>query len=181
MHERKDHIILIGFMGSGKSTVGIKLSYRLQCPLFDTDKMIEKKEKRSISEIFEKEGENYFRAQETQLLLKLKEERAGQIFSVGGGTPLRAENRKLLRELGTVVYLKVSPETVYERLKGDTTRPLLQGTDPMEKIRVLLDERQKRYADAADIVITTDGKKPVQVVEEIVAALEGDRRRGENV
>ena len=181
MHERKDHIILIGFMGSGKSTVGIKLSYRLQCPLFVTDKMIEKKEKRSISEIFEKEGENYFRAQETQLLLKLKEERAGQIFSVGGGTPLRAENRKLLRELGTVVYLKVSPETVYERLKGDTTRPLLQGTDPMEKIRVLLDERQKRYADAADIVITTDGKKPVQVVEEIVAALEGDRRRGENV
>ena len=114
-------------------------------------------------------------------MLKLKEERAGQIFSVGGGTPLRAENRKLLRELGTVVYLKVSPETVYERLKGDSTRPLLQGTDPMEKIRVLLDERQKRYADAADIVITTDGKKPVQVVEEIVAALEGDRRRGENV
>ena len=90
---------------------------------------------------------------------------------MGGGTPLRKENRQLLRELGTVIYLKVSPEAVFERLKGDTTRPLLQGDDPMKKIRTLLNEREELYREAADIIISTDGKKPVQVVEEIVKLL----------
>lgn len=164
---RKSNVILIGFMGSGKSTVGIGLSYRLQCILTDTDKMIEKKEGRSISEIFAAEGENYFREAETKLLKELRESRARQIFSVGGGTPLLAENRRLLRELGTVVYLKASAETVYERLRGDTTRPLLQGENPMEKIRVLLEEREKLYREAADFIVSVDGKRPAVIVEEI--------------
>lgn len=176
MRGKKDNIILIGFMGSGKTTTGISLSYRLQCTLSDTDKMIEKREGRSISEIFAAEGEDYFREKETELLRKLGEERARQIFSVGGGTPLRAENRKLLSGLGTVVYLKVSPETVYERLKGDTTRPLLQGEDPMERIRTLLGEREEIYTEAADIVVTADGKKPAQIVDEIAALLKGGDR-----
>lgn len=174
MAEKRDNIVLIGFMGSGKSTTGINLSYRLQCVLTDTDKVIEKKEGRSISEIFAAEGEEYFREKETELLKKLREERTRQIFSVGGGTPLRAENRKLLRELGTVVYLKVSPKTVCERLKGDTTRPLLQGENPMEKIRTLLDEREELYREAADIIVETDGKKPAQITEEIAALLKGE-------
>lgn len=173
MRGKKDNIILIGFMGSGKTTTGISLSYRLQCTLSDTDKMIEKREGRSISEIFAAEGEDYFREKETELLRKLREEKARQIFSVGGGTPLRAENRKLLGGLGTVVYLKVSPETVYERLKGDTTRPLLQGEDPMERIRELLGEREEIYTEAADIVVESDGKKPAQIVDEIAARLKG--------
>lgn len=174
MAEKRDNIVLIGFMGSGKSTIGINLSYRLQCVLTDTDKVIEKKEGRSISEIFAAEGEEYFREKETELLKKLREERTRQIFSVGGGTPLRAENRKLLRELGTVVYLKVSPKTVCERLRGDTTRPLLQGENPMEKIRTLLDEREELYREAADIIVETDGKKPAQITEEIAALLKGE-------
>lgn len=174
MAEKRDNIVLIGFMGSGKSTAGINLSYRLQCVLTDTDKVIEKKEGRSISEIFAAEGEEYFREKETELLKKLREERTRQIFSVGGGTPLRAENRKLLRELGTVVYLKVSPKTVCERLRGDTTRPLLQGENPMEKIRTLLDEREELYREAADIIVETDGKKPAQITEEIAALLKGE-------
>lgn len=177
MGEKKDNIILIGFMGCGKSTTGISLSYRLKRTLIDTDKMIEKREKKSISEIFALQGEEYFREKETELLRELKKERAGRIFSAGGGTPLRAENRRLLRELGTVVYLKVSAETVYERLKGDTTRPLLQGDDPQKKIRMLLQEREERYMDAADIVIAADGKKTTQVVEEIAAALQGNQSR----
>lgn len=176
MRGKKDNIILIGFMGSGKTTTGISLSYRLQCTLSDTDKMIEKREGRSISEIFAAEGEDYFREKETELLRKLGEERARQIFSVGGGTPLRAENRKLLSGLGTVVYLKVSPETVYERLKGDTTRPLLRGEDPMERIRTLLGEREEIYTEAADIVVTADGKKLAQIVDEIAALLKGGDR-----
>lgn len=171
LREEKKNIILIGFMGSGKSTTGENLSFRLRRPLSDTDKMIEKREKMSIPDIFAAHGEAYFRERETELLRELKKERGGRIFSVGGGTPLREENRKLLRELGAVVWLKASAETVYQRVKGDTTRPLLQGGDPMEKIKALLREREELYADAADVVILTDGKKTAQVAEEIEAAL----------
>lgn len=171
MGEKKGNIILIGFMGSGKTTTGISLSYKLQCTLADTDKMIEKREGMSISELFSARGEAYFREKETELLRELKSGKTRQIFSVGGGTPLRAENRKLLHELGTVVWLKVSAEAVYERLKGDTTRPLLQGADPMEKIKTLLKEREELYTDAADIVVVTDKKGTAQIAEEIAAAL----------
>lgn len=174
MQGRKDNIVLIGFMGSGKSTVGIALSYKMQCILSDTDKMIERKEGRSISELFAAEGENYFRQRETELLQKLKEGKTKQIFSVGGGTPLREENRRLLRELGSVVYLKVSAETVCERLKGDTTRPLLQGDHPMERISALLKQREDIYREAADITVTVDGKRPAQIAEEIVRSLKGE-------
>lgn len=171
MRKRKDNVILIGFMGSGKTTAGISLSYKLQCTFTDTDKMIERQEGRSISEIFAVEGERYFREKETELLRKWREGKARQVFSVGGGTPLSEENRKLLRALGTVVYLKVSAETVCERLKGDSTRPLLQGDDPMEKIRKLMGEREALYQEAADIVIEADGKRTAQVVEEIAEKL----------
>lgn len=176
MRGRNDHVILIGFMGSGKSTIGIALSYKLQCVLSDTDKMIEKKEGRNISEIFAEDGEAYFREKETEFLEKLKNEKTRQIFSVGGGTPLREENRRLIRELGTVIYLKVSPQTVYERLRGDMTRPLLQGDDPMERIKTLLGEREEIYREAADIIVEADGKKPAQIVEEIVKALKGENK-----
>lgn len=178
MQKKRDNVILIGFMGSGKSTTGISLSYRLQCPLSDTDKMIERREKKSIAEIFAEQGEAYFREKETELLQDLKSKKTRQIFSVGGGTPLRPQNRELLRELGTVVWLKVSAESVYERLRGDTTRPLLQGEDPMKKIRALLKEREELYAEAADIAVETDGKKTAQIVDEIAAAL---YKRGEGL
>ncbi len=171
MRKRKDNVILIGFMGSGKTTTGIGLSYKLQCTLEDTDKMIERREGRTISEIFAAEGEGYFRKKETELLRELREGDTRQIFSVGGGTPLLEENRELLRELGRVVYLEVSPETVYGRLKGDSTRPLLQGDDPMGRIQKLMGEREKLYRTAADIVIPADGKRTAQVVEEIAEKL----------
>lgn len=177
MNGYKKHIILIGFMGSGKSTVGIGLSYKLQCALTDTDKLIERQEGRSISDIFAREGEAYFRERETALLKTLKQEKARRVFSVGGGTPLGEENRKLLQELGTVVYLKVSPETVYERLKGDMTRPLLQGENPMGKITTLLGEREALYLATADIVVAADKKKPAQIVEEIAELLQEGRRK----
>lgn len=166
--EMADNIILIGFMGSGKTTMGIRLSYKLRRSLLDTDKLIEKKEGRTISEIFAADGEAYFRQQETALLKELMKTASGQIISTGGGTPLREENRALLHELGKVFYLKVSPETVYERLKGDKTRPLLQGDDPMEKIRDLLKERERLYEEAADIVITGDKKGTERILKEIL-------------
>lgn len=161
------NVILIGFMGSGKTTVGLRLSYRLRRPVTDTDKEIEKEEKRSISEIFASDGETYFRDRETACLKKLLKGTKNQIISVGGGLPLREENRALMRELGRVFYLKASAQTIYDRLKHDTTRPLLQGDDPQNKIRTLLDERDVYYAQAADVTINVDGKDFEQIMSEI--------------
>lgn len=162
------NVILIGFMGCGKTTVGLKLSYRLRRTVIDTDKEIEKEEQRTISDIFAADGEAYFRDRETACLKNLIESTNNQIISVGGGLPVREENRLLLRELGQVFYLRARGETIYERLKGDSTRPLLQGDDPLTKIGTLLKERDPYYRAAADVVIPVDGKSFEQILDEIV-------------
>ena len=161
------NVILIGFMGSGKTTVGLRLSYRLRRPVIDTDKEIEREEKRSITDIFAAEGEAYFRDRETACLKKLIKDAHNQIISVGGGLPMREENRALLHELGQVFYLQASAGTIYERLKNDTTRPLLQGADPQNKIKTLLDERDAYYMKAADVVINVDGNDFEKILSEI--------------
>lgn len=172
----KKNIVLIGFMGSGKTTVGIRLSYRLRKSIEDTDKLIEKRQKRTIREIFEQDGEAYFRELETRLLKEAVEKRKNQIISVGGGTPVREENRELLKKLGTVVYFRVKPETVYERIKHDTTRPLLQCENPLEKITELLEQRKAAYEACADIIIDVDELSMSQVVEKVVRALDARRK-----
>ena len=164
---KPNNVILIGFMGSGKSTVGYRLSYALKRSLCDTDSLIEKREGMKISEIFEKKGETYFRDLETATLRRMLEKReyTRSILSLGGGTPLRPENRDLIRQLGTVYYLQVSPEVVMERLRGDTSRPLLQTENPEERIRNLLAQRDPIYREAADVVICCDGKEQEEIVE----------------
>lgn len=161
---KQKNIVLIGFMGCGKTTVGIRLSYRIRKAMEDTDKLIEKRQKCTIGEIFAKQGEEYFRQLETQVLKEAVGKYHNQIISVGGGTPIRAENRELLKQLGTVVYFRVKPETVYKRLKTDTTRPLLQTDNPLESIRRLLDERTDAYEACADIVIDVDDLSLDEVV-----------------
>lgn len=161
------NVILIGFMGSGKTTVGLRLSYRLRRPVIDTDKEIEREEQRTISDIFAADGEAYFRDKETACLRKLIGSANHQIISVGGGLPIREENRALLHELGQVFYLQAKGETIYERVKDDTTRPLLQGGDPLAKIQALLNERDPYYQAAADVVIAVDGKSFEQILNEI--------------
>lgn len=163
------NVILIGFMGCGKSTVGLRLSYRLRKPVIDTDKEIEKAEKRSISDIFQTEGEAYFRDKETECLKQLLKTSGNQIISVGGGLPMREVNRQLLHQLGQVVYLRAKAETIYDRLKYDTTRPLLQGENPQEKIRSLMTQREQNYEEASDIIIDVDGKDFEQIIGEIEA------------
>ncbi len=161
------NVILIGFMGSGKTTVGVRLSYRLRRAVIDTDKEIEKEERRTVSEIFAVNGEEYFRDSETKVLRRLAQSTGSHIISVGGGLPLREENRKLLHELGQVFYLKASAETIYERVKHDTTRPLLQGENPQEKIRTMLAQRDGCYTAAADVTIVVDDKDFEQILNEI--------------
>lgn len=166
-----DNIILIGFMGSGKSAVGIKLSYRLRHAMEDTDKLIEKEEGRTISEIFATDGEAYFRNLETECLTKLIQTSNQKIISVGGGLPIREENHALLKKLGTVVYLRAKAETIYERVKHDTSRPLLQGDDPKGKIQTLMAQRAGIYEKASDIIIDVDDKDFDTIIDEIVRAV----------
>lgn len=164
----KDNVILIGFMGCGKTSVGIRLSYSLKRTIIDTDKWIEKKQNMTISEIFERNGEPSFRQMETDCIKELINTAEGQIISTGGGLPVREKNHDLLKELGRVYYLKVTPETVYERLKDDTTRPLLQGADPRARIEELLLKRAPFYEKCADVVIEVSNKNFDEIIAEIV-------------
>ncbi len=173
---RQQNLVLIGFMGSGKTTVGVKLSYRLRMPVEDTDRLIERREGCSVSDIFQNKGEAYFRQLETDLLRELTEAKAVKVYSVGGGTPVRAENRALLKKLGMVVYLRVRPETVYERLKGDTARPLLQCEDPLGKIRELMQDRKAAYEEAADMILDVDTMTLEQIQDSILMKIVSERQ-----
>lgn len=168
----KKNIVLIGFMGSGKTTVGLRLSYRLRMPVEDTDKLIERREGKKISDIFAGEGEEYFRQKETQMLEEISERKYNRIISVGGGTPVRQENRPLLKKCGIVVYLRIKPETVYERLKNDTTRPLLQCEDPLARIRELMDARKTAYEECADIIVDVDDKRMEDILQYLTAEIQ---------
>ena len=163
----KDNIILIGFMGCGKSSVGIRLSYQLRRTMIDTDKWIEQRQKKTISQIFQESGEEAFRQMETECLKELIRTADRQIISVGGGLPMREENHELLKEVGRVLYLKVTPETVYERVKNDTTRPLLQVEDPMERIRTLMEKRAPVYEACADVILEASDLTLEEITEKI--------------
>ena len=156
MSRNKRNIILIGFMGSGKTTLGIRLSYRLRRPLLDTDRWIEKEQGMSVSDIFASYGEEGFRQLETQAVKSLLEAEPGQVISTGGGLPMREENQALLKQLGFVVFLRIRPETVCERL------------DPEGEIRRLLAVRNPIYEQAADRVVDVDGKDFEELLEEIL-------------
>ena len=158
------NVILIGCMGCGKSSVAVKLSYRLKQSMTDTDRWIEKKQGKTITEIFEQDGEEAFRQMETDALKYLKETAKNQVISVGGGMPVREENRALMKEIGKVVYLRATAETLYERVREDGARPLLQCENPLERIRNLLEERKEAYESAADIIIDVDGKSFGQIL-----------------
>lgn len=164
----KDNVILIGFMGCGKTSVGIRLSYSLKRTIIDTDKWIEKKQNMTVSEIFAKEGEQAFRQMETDCIKELINTADRQIISTGGGLPVKEENHVLLKALGRVYYLKVTPETVYERLKDDTTRPLLQGADPKARIEELLLKREPLYEKCADVIIEVSDKSFDEIIAEIM-------------
>lgn len=152
-----ENIILIGYMGSGKTTVGRGVAKLKEYNFVDTDEMIAEQQHRSISEIFAADGEQAFRDMETELLRQLiAEKKERLIISTGGGMPLRAENRQLLAQLGKVVYLKAQPETIYDRIKGDTTRPLLQCENPMKRIAEMIAERNPLYEEGATFIVEVD-------------------------
>lgn len=161
------NIILIGFMGTGKSSVGKRLAKKMNYNFIDTDAYIEELEGKKISDIFNEKGEEYFRKLETKVVKDLSHKLEGYIVATGGGLPLRRANQKPLRNMGTVIYLKSSENTIYQRLKYDTTRPLLQGDNPKEKIHKILKQREPIYRRVCHRYIKTDNRSFEQIVEEI--------------
>ncbi len=150
-----ENIILVGFMGTGKSTIGRSLSQTLSYPVIDTDQLIEKQQGRSIPKIFEEEGEEAFRDMETALLKSLQDQ-SGHIISTGGGIIVREENRALLRKMGYVVWLVASPEEIHNRTSRNSNRPLLNNEDPAGTIRKLLELRIPLYKKCAHLAIETN-------------------------
>ena len=164
-----DNIVLIGFMGSGKSTVGKALAKKLSMDYIDTDEYIEKKAGMAISEIFENKGEQEFRRIETEVLVEFKDKLSNTVLSTGGGMPLRDENSVLLNDIGKVFYLRVAENVLYDRLKNDKERPLLQCEDPFERICILLKERSPLYEKACDIVIDNSGNDLEKIIKSIIS------------
>ena len=163
----RDNIILVGYMGAGKTTVGKKLSEH-GYKFIDTDEYIVDYEKMSINDIFSRHGEKYFRDLETKVLNILAENTRNTVISTGGGLPLRKENEAILKNIGRVIYLKADADTIYERVKRDTKRPLLAGDDPYKKICDMLVERTPRYEAVADIIIDTREKNTDMIAREIL-------------
>ncbi len=166
-------IILIGFMGAGKTTVGKLLSREKGMQFVDTDERIVKEQGRAIPDLFAQEGEPYFRRLETDLLKRMQEDISPCVISAGGGMPVREENRRLLRELGCVIYLTAAKETILERIKNDGSRPMLKGGDLKQKVEQLMREREALYRQAAHIEVRTDGRS----VRHVVQIIEQETRR----
>ena len=162
---------LIGFMGTGKSSVGISLANYLGYSYLDMDKMIEDKQKCTINDIFANQGEPVFRQIESELLSHLSETRKKSIISTGGGVILREHNIAVMRESGAIILLTAEPETIIERLAGDHSRPLLQGDDKVAKVTALLGSRKEKYMQAADVIVKTDDRSIDNIVSEVIEKL----------
>ena len=166
------NIYLIGFMGAGKSTIARALVRELGFPLVEMDEQIVKEQGMSINDIFEKYGEDHFRDIETQLVDNLAEKK-GVIVSCGGGVVVRPQNTKRMKESGRIVFLTATPETVYERVKNSSDRPILNGHMNVDYIAGLMEKRRALYENAADISVATDGKTREAICREILDRLEG--------
>lgn len=164
------NIFLIGFMGTGKSTVAEYLGEHFDMQVLEMDETISDRENMSITDIFEKKGEEYFRNLETSLLKEVGVN-GNTVVSCGGGTPMREENVEEMKKNGKIVLLTATPETIYNRVKNSHNRPLLENNMNVEYISELLGKRQEKYQAAADIVVETDEKSKDIIANEIIHIL----------
>ena len=163
-----NHIVIIGFMGSGKTRVGKRLAKDFDIPFVDIDRVVTKKMNLSSKEIFDRFGEPFYRALETTAVKALIEDPEQKVISLGSGLPMQEQNEKYIKKLGTVVYLTGSYETLKKRLENSSSNPLIEGADKADKIKKLLKQRDPVYAKFADVEMIT-GDKPF---EELIGQLE---------
>ena len=163
------NISLIGMMGSGKTCIGELLAKLLNMSFVDTDEQIIKSEKTSINQIFAQKGETYFREIETATLKNVLNFN-NQIISTGGGIIKSDENLSLLKEKSLVFYLKASPDILFERIKNNKERPLLNVENMKDKIKTILQERISQY-EKAQYIIVTDDKSPIEIANEIIGII----------
>jgi shikimate kinase len=166
-----NNIVLVGPMGAGKSSVGKRLAQILGLPFVDSDHEIESRLKVTIATIFDLEGEEGFRQRESVVIADLATSPVKKVLATGGGAVIRRENREVLQQEGTVIYLSSSVKQLVERTRHDTVRPLLQTDNPEEVLTRLLEVREPLYIETADVVIQTERKSITKVVQEILTAL----------
>lgn len=170
----KKRIYLTGFMGSGKSTVGPLLAHRLGFGFFDLDKIIEERESKSISTIFAENGEEYFREVETTLISDFTQ-RENFVLALGGGALTNGNNLKRLLESGILIYLYLTPEEIYERIKYSEERPLLKNKSSKEDFLLFINDllnKRAKYYEAAQITIKAGEQAPQQITNSIISELE---------
>lgn len=161
------NIMLIGFMGAGKTTVSRELSRMTGKKELDMDAYIVKKEGMSIADMFEKYGEEYFRKKETESLVEIMEMES-LIVSCGGGVVVKDENVEYMKKDGVIVLLTATPETTLNRVKDSTDRPILNGNMNIEFITNLMNKRKDRYLSVADVIVATDNKMVSDICKEIM-------------
>lgn len=166
-------VFFVGFMGAGKTSVSRYIARRWKLSAIDLDVYLERREGRVIRDIFAEEGEEAFRAIETDVLREVGESPRPSLVSCGGGVVERPENRGLLSDLGTVVYLRVSADEAAGRISNKKSRPLFND---IESARALCERRGPLYEEAADVIVDTAGKSVAAIAYEVMGAL---RRRGD--
>lgn len=166
----RGNVFLVGMMGAGKTTLGKALALRLKADFFDTDKVLVERTGVPVATIFEVEGEEGFRRRESCILAELAE-RDDCVVATGGGAVLSAENRVLMRAHGTVVYLRARIESLWERTRHDSSRPLLATPDPRATLAEILEQRDPLYREAAHLVVDTGAQSSATLVSRVIAAL----------
>ena len=164
------NIVLIGFMGAGKTSISEYLKTLFAMDVIEMDQIIAEREGMTISDIFKIHGEEYFRNLETNLLIEMQS-KTNVVISCGGGTPMRECNVAEMKKNGRVVLLTAKPETILERVKDSHDRPLIENNKTVSFIAELMEKRREKYEAAADIIIETDGKDKSQICEELILKL----------
>lgn len=164
------NLVLIGFMGAGKTTISDYFNTMFAMDVIEMDQVIARREGMTIPDIFEVHGEEYFRDCETNLLIELQERR-NVVISCGGGVPMRERNVAEMKKNGRVILLTAMPETILDRVKDDHNRPLLENNKNVSFIASLMEKRREKYEAAADVIVQTDGKSISDIAEEIIVQL----------
>ena len=166
------NIFLVGFMGTGKSTIARRMKQKYRMEIIEMDELIEEREGMKIPELFQTYGEEYFRNLETELLSEIQA-KENLVVSCGGGVVLREENVRKMKECGMVVLLTASPQTILKRVRNNNRRPLLEGKKTIEEIGKLMEARREAYERAADVSICVDDKNSEKICMEIIKRAKG--------